>query len=161
MSEISSHTLKNNEIVGVLGNMLKLVFFDNSRVNAKRTFRDALEGQVLRLPALAMPDKSEISLKLKIDASNFNGDLSFSYFRNHLGALLSRISEQMKEGASVPILSAGDGVQRIVNIPVGHAKGDEVNVLAMGFDVRHAEIMIKLLYVDPEQFKPKGEEPAA
>lgn len=160
MAETSSHTLKNNEVVAVICNMMKLVFFDNTRVNAKRTFRDAEDGKTLRLPALKMQDESEVPMRLKLDASKFNGTLSFSYFRNHLGALLNRIAQQMETG-DVPVLVAEDRQQRIVNLPVGHEANGHVNVIAVGFTSGSDGLLINLMFLEPNQFQRKGEGTAA
>ena len=154
MAETSSHTLKNKEVVAVICNMMKMVFFDNTRVNAKRTFRDAEEGKTLRLPALKMQDQSEVPIRLKMDVSKFNGSLSFSYFRNHLGALLNRIAQQMEKD-EVPILVAEDRQQRIVNLPVGHEANGQVNVMAVGFNSGKDGLQINLMFLEPSQFQRK------
>lgn len=160
MSEVSSHSLKSNEMVSVLGNLLKLVFFDNSRNNAKRSFRDLEEGKTLRLPALTLPDESRTEVTLTMDCSECKGKVVFSSFKKHLAAVLGRIAKEMEAGNDVPILASEDGMQRVVNLPVAFKNDEHVNVLAAGFALKTAELELKLMYLDPSQFSAQGESAA-
>jgi len=162
MAETTSHTLKNKEVVAVICNLMKVVFFDNTRVNAKRTFRDLEAGKTLRLPSIKMKDESEVPVRMKLSVKNFDGSISFSYFRNHLGALMNRIAQRGQQD-DLPIILAQGNQQRIVNVPVGHEADGKLNVLALAFTSGKNGIMVDLMYVDPKQLQRTGDktEPAA
>lgn len=149
---MSSYNLKHNDLAAVIGNMIKLVFFDNTRINAKRVYQDGVQGKLMRLPAISMPDKSQLKVHLKINASEFVGTLSFSYFRKHLGLLLSRIAETLAQG-EIEVLSAEDGRQHIFKVPVAYVLNDTVNIMALGFDMENDVLTIKLMYLESNQFK--------
>lgn len=151
MTEVASQALKSNEIASVVGNMLKLAFFDNSRDNAKRSYLDLQSGKRLRLPALAIEKDARIDVLLSMDTSECQGKLGFSSFKKHLAAVLGRISQEMEAG-DVPLLASEDGKQRVINLPVAFKSGEDVNVLALGFELRTGELEIKVMYLPPNQF---------
>lgn len=152
MAETATHKLKNKDVVAVISNMLKLVIFDNTRDNAKRIFKDAASGKTLKLPPLKMQDETEVPLRLQLEAKNFQGNLSFSHFRNHLRALLNRVMMQGQQG-DIPMWVSQDGSRRMVNIPVVHDAQGVVNALAMGFTSSKQGIVINLLFLDPKDLE--------
>lgn len=156
MSDVSPQSLSGNEMVSVLGNFLKLVFFDNSRNNAKRCYRDLEEGKRVRLPSLTLADNSRTEVTLSMDISERRGKLAFSTFKKQMAAVLSRIAKEMEAGNDVPLLATADGMQRVVNLPVAFKEGDHTNVLAAGFHLKTGELELKLMYLDPSQFSAQG-----
>lgn len=150
MAETASHKLKNKDVVAFISNMLKLVVFDNTRDNAKRIFRDLHEGKTLNLPAIRMPDESEVQLRMNLDFKHFRGKPVFSQFRNHLRALLNQVMVRGQQG-DIPMWVAPDGSRRMVNLPIPMEIDGVLNVLAVGFASSDQGILINLVYVDPNQ----------
>ena len=155
MSNSSSLKLSNNEVAAVMGNLLKLAFFENTRTNAKRSYRELEDGKKLRLPALTVAEDSRVEVTLTMDMSERRGKLAFSSFKQHLAAVLERMAIEMQDN-DVPMLASDDGMQRVINLPIAHKTGGHINVLALGFHLQQAELEINLLFLDPAQFASQG-----
>ena len=109
-------------------------------------------------------------MDLKLDCSEFRGALNFSLFRDSVLALLSRLSDTLREEESaLPVMrlmdEAGQSTseRRLFGVPGVIVLDGVPNMLMMGATPSPSEpvILIELMYIDPEQFAQSPEPEAS
>ena len=109
-------------------------------------------------------------MDLKLDCSEFRGALNFSLFRDSVLALLSRLSDTLRdEDTALPVMRMMDesgqstSERRLFGVPGVIALDGVPNMLMMGATPSPSEpvILIELMYIDPEQFAQSSETEAA
>ena len=109
-------------------------------------------------------------MDLKLDCSEFRGALNFSLFRDSVLALLSRLSDTLRdEESALPVMRLMDETgqstseRRLFGVPGVIALDGVPNMLMMGATPSPSEpvILIELMYIDPEQFAQSPEPEAS
>ena len=140
-----------------------------SRTVGKRLFRELESGTRIAVTKLRMEDESEVRMDLKLDCTEFRGALNFSLFRDSVLALLSRLSDTLRdEESALPVMrlmdEAGQSTSsETLRVPGVIALDGVPNMLMMGATPSPSEpvILIELMYIDPEQFAQSPETEAA
>ena len=155
------HTLTDEQFATISVNILHQALIEVSRTVGKRIFRELEAGTRVSLTQLRMQDESQVRLDLTLDHTEFRGALNFSLFRDSVLALISQISETLKnEEVSLPTLRMMDesgqttSERRLYGVPGVIAVEGVVNMLMMGATPSPSEpvVLIELMYINPEQF---------
>ena len=157
----NEHTLTEEQLATISANILHQTLIEVSRTVGKRLFRELESGTRIAVTQLRMEDGSEVRMDLKLDRSEFRGALNFSLFRDSVLALLSRLSDTLRdEESALPVMRLMDETgqstseRRLFGVPGVIALDGLPNMLMMGATPSPSEpvILIELMYIDPEQF---------
>ena len=166
----NEHTLTEEQLATISANILHQTLIEVSRTVGKRLFRELESGTRIAVTQLRMEDGSEVRMDLKLDCSEFRGALNFSLFRDSVLALLSRLSDTLRdEESALPVMrlmdEAGQSTseRRLFGVPGVIALDGVPNMLMMGATPSPSEpvILIELMYIDPEQFAQSPETKAS
>ena len=166
----NEHTLTEEQLATISANILHQGLIEVSRTVGKRLFRELESGTRIAVTQLRMEDGSEVRMDLKLDCSEFRGALNFSLFRDSVLALLSRLSDTLRdEESALPVMrlmdEAGQSTseRRLFGVPGVIALDGVPNMLMMGATPSPSEpvILIELMYIDPEQFAQSPEPEAS
>ena len=166
----NEHTLTEEQLATISANILHQTLIEVSRTVGKRLFRELESGTRIAVTKLRMEDESEVRMDLKLDCSEFRGALNFSLFRDSVLALLSRLSDTLRdEDTALPVLRMMDesgqstSERRLFGVPGVIALDGVPNMLMMGATPSPSEpvILIELMYIDPEQFAQSSKTEAA
>lgn len=166
----NEHTLTEEQLATISANILHQGLIEVSRTVGKRLFRELESGTRIAVTQLRMEDGSEVRMDLKLDRSEFRGALNFSLFRDSVLALLSRLSDTLRdEESALPVMrlmdEAGQSTseRRLFGVPGVIALDGVPNMLMMGATPSPSEpvILIELMYIDPEQFAQSPEPEAS
>ena len=150
-------SLSTVKFLTIAVNLLNTAFLESTRTEAKKLFRQLLEGQVAPITHLEMEDKSVVRVDLALNRQCYPGNLSFSSFRTSLTLLLANAAETLKSPQELrtfrneqdPKNSVLFGVTAVV------IDGDVTSVLALGAETGRGgpNILLQLSYLDPAQFQ--------
>ncbi len=166
----NEHTLTEEQLATISANILHQTLIEVSRTVGKRLFRELESGTRIAVTQLRMEDGSEVRMDLKLDCSEFRGALNFSLFRDSVLALLSRLSDTLRdEESALPVMrlmdEAGQSTseRRLFGVPGVIVLDGVPNMLMMGATPSPSEpvILIELMYIDPEQFAQSPEPEAS
>ena len=166
----NEHTLTEEQLATISANILHQGLIEVSRTVGKRLFRELESGTRIAVTQLRMEDGSEVRMDLKLDRSEFRGALNFSLFRDSVLALLSRLSDTLRdEESALPVMrlmdEAGQSTseRRLFGVPGVIVLDGVPNMLMMGATPSPSEpvILIELMYIDPEQFAQSPEPEAS
>jgi len=105
----NEHTLTEEQLATISANILHQTLIEVSRTVGKRLFRELESGTRIAMTKLRMEDESEVRMDLKLDCSEFRGALNFSLFRDSVLALLSRLSDTLRdEDTALPVMRMMD-----------------------------------------------------
>lgn len=153
MAEAINHSLSYDRFLVMAANVLHKGFFEKTRTEAKKYFRDLEGAKQIPLTRVVMEDESTMDLLLSMDLNEYCGTPSYSVFRTHLALLLNRIKKALDEKEKIEILSDEAGVSHVFKLPVLHSSASNTNVLVLGWrDRPGAQMELQIIYLDPQQF---------
>ena len=155
MARIETQSIPREQFLTIAVNLLHRAFVESKRDDAKNLFRSVLEGKRAALTNVQMEDKSTIRFDLSMDASEYDGALNFGAFRASLTALLSNLAAALKSNQEITTFAAeGDPNNIIFGVTgVNVDRGiPSVLVLSTHADARDAAILLRLMYLDYNQF---------
>jgi hypothetical protein len=157
----NERTLTDEQFATISANVIHQSLIEVSRTVGKRIFRELEAGTRIALTQLQMEDGGQVRLDAKLDHSEFRGALNFSLFRDSVLAMLSRLSDNLRdEEASLPVMRMMDesgqatSERRLFGVPGVIVVDGVPNMLLMGATPSASEpvVLIELMYIDPEQF---------
>ena len=157
----NERTLTDEQFATISANVIHQSLIEVSRTVGKRIFRELEAGKRIALTQLRMEDEGQVRLDVTLDYSEFRGALNFSLFRDSVLAMLSRLSDNLRdEEASLPVMRMMDesgqatSERRLFGVPGVIALDGVPNMLLMGATPSASEpvVLIELMYIDPEQF---------
>jgi hypothetical protein len=137
-------------------NLLHRAFLQENRTKAKRLFRDVAEGKRVALTNVEMEDKSTVRFDLALDHSEYQGALNFGAFRSSLSVLLSNLAKAVQEKREISTYGAeGNEENMIFGVTGVTVERDipAVMVLSAATGGRDAAVLLRLMYLDYQQFQ--------
>ena len=121
---------------------------------ARGFFKTLKQGKTIKPGTLRLGKEVEAPLEIALDYTEFKGPgFNFDIFVAALHAMLQRISVRLKAKEDLNILSSDSG-SFLINLPGMVEHDGHVNILVMSLDFSVAkEITLRLMFLDPEQFK--------
>lgn len=158
-----SKEIGSDQLATIAANLLHQGILEAGRTTAKRIFRELEEGRALTLTKLKMEDGGLVRIDVTLDADAFRGAINYSAFRDGLLALVARLSDALREGASLPVFQPIDGPDslppamqgsRLFGVGGVTEHDGAVNVLMLGVrpDGEKPVVTLQLVYVEPDQF---------
>ena len=93
----NERTLTDEQFATISANVIHQSLIEVSRTVGKRIFRELEAGKRIALTQLRMEDEGQVRLDVTLDYSEFRGTLNFSLFRDSVLAMLSRLSDNLRE----------------------------------------------------------------
>ena len=160
MSQLETQSIPRDQFLTISTNMLYRAFIDASRTDAKKIFREISEGRTVRLTNLQMEDRSTVEFRLSMDHSEFRGRLNYSAFRASLGNLIGKIAKTLEEKKDIQTFGANNAEEAMIFGITGLTIEDgqpNLMVLSATMGARDANVMLRLAYLDPDQFVEKAD----
>jgi hypothetical protein len=155
MTQYSTQSITHETFLTMSANLLYRGFLDNSRTEAKKIFRELEKGTIVHLTKVQMEDKSTVQFDLALDHTEVKGTLNYGAFRASLATLVHNMGEALKEQPpKISVFSAeGDSNGNIFGITAVTEEDGQPRVMVLGSEVgEHAGVLLKLMYLNPEQF---------
>ncbi|WP_415242585.1 hypothetical protein [Zhongshania sp.] len=143
-----------SSVLAIAANLFKTCLLDAGRTEAKRYFKELESGRELYLTEMTMTDKSTIRVRLQLMLQEFRGQMNFSAFKLQLQMLCAELVKVIPAESEPIVMSDDSGRQLMFNIPaISNIDGD-FNVLLLGADLRrNDELILQLMFIDPEQYR--------
>ena len=109
MSHSKSHSLSQEKFLLLSVNLLHKSLLEPTRTEAKRFFKSLEQGQSVPLAAVAMEDQSTARFAVSLDHSEFRGRLNFTGFRASLVALVTNISQALRDERELTVFDSQQG----------------------------------------------------
>ncbi len=154
MSRFIQHSLTPERLLSVANNILYKVFLQSTRLDSKRLYSGLLEGRTAKLLTMALDDKTQVKVTLKMFADDYQGKLNYSAFKKHLALLLVNINQRLKSNSpdKVNMRSDSQAKNHLFNIPAMTRDGTQVNILMLGMSTQTpGKLVFTLNYLDPEK----------
>lgn len=146
------------ELVNLSCNLLHQGFIKNKKEHARSMYKDLKNGKNIIPGAITIGDKLELNLKLALDVSAFKGpSLSFPAFEIALKSMLVNLGDKLKNKKDLNILTSENGAM-LFNCPgVVQTTETQFNVMVMTIEPQFEkkELILRLLFVNPDQFEKK------
>jgi hypothetical protein len=156
MSASTTHSLSQDKFLTLAANLLYKAFLGNSRTQAKNVYKELAQGKTACLTTVQMEDKSTVRFDIALDHSEYRGTINFGAFRSSVTLLISSLSESLKEAEKIPVFSAhGDSNVMIFGVTAVTREAENANVMVLGADMAadRPSVLLKLMYLDHEQFE--------
>jgi hypothetical protein len=155
MAQLQTQSIPREKFLLMAINLLHKAFIESARTDAKNVYKDISAGKAIHLTTVKMEDDSTVRFNLSMDHSEFRGKLNYGAFRASLATLIANITEALREEKEFPVFNAdeSDG-NMIFGITAVTVEEEKPNVMVLGADVggQGAATMLRLMYLDPEQF---------
>ncbi len=155
MSQEETQSIPQAQFLTMSANLLHRAFIESTRTDAKNLFRQLAEGTRVALTRVEMEDKSLVRFDLSLDHSEYRGKLNYGGFRNSLGTLVANLSTALQKEQEISSFTAQDQPGKMMFGVTGvTVEEDQPNVMVLGADVSggQANVVLQLMYVDPQQF---------
>lgn len=136
-------------------NLLNRALLENTRTEAKKVFRELVDGRTVALTNVKLEDESMVRMDLAMDHSEFPGKINFRAFRTSLAVLLSNYVEALKNPESIKTFNKREDPSSMLFGITSVVVDDGVpSVLALGAETARpdASILLQLSFLDPQQF---------
>jgi hypothetical protein len=160
MAQYQTQSIPQEKFLLVAVNLLHKAFVESARTEAKNVYKVLAEGKAVPLTTVKMEDQSTIRFDLSLDQSEYRGKLNYGAFRASLLALIGNITQALRDEKELTIFNANDNQNvMIFGITAVTVEEDAPNVLVLGADSgsRAGASMLRLMYLDPQQFAAQEE----
>ena len=163
MSASTTHSLSQDKFLTMAANLLYKAFLENSRTKAKNVYKELLDKKEVPLTTVKMEDQSTIRFDVALDHSDYRGALNFGAFRANVTQLISSLGQALQKEETVPVFTSQDGSESVIfGVTALSREADETNVMVLSADISATRptVLLKLMYLDHEQFTANPEESA-
>lgn len=153
-------------------NTLHNYFFNVPKEKSRRLYKEIAAGESVGIATLTVGDNKEpgskepgskengIKLKLCLDQSEFKGHLTFHLFQGALGMMLRNIADKIQRKADLNIFTSSETGEILIHLPGLVEDRGHLNVLVMGIAPSKTGALIKLQFLDSDQFRKENPEAA-
>jgi hypothetical protein len=157
MTEQKTINIDARKLFNMGANLLVAGFVNQKPEAAKKLFKDIKQGAVVQSGQLTSEkDGVVIPIKLELDRSQYRGQFNYPNFEIALKALLTKFETEVRKDKELKDLrtltnESTGGI--LFNIPSGVQIGDDVNVLMMSVEPVDEALVVRLIFMEPEQFQ--------
>jgi hypothetical protein len=155
MAQLQTQSIPRAKFLLMAINLLHKAFIESARTDAKNVYKDISGGNAIHLTTVKMEDDSTVRFNLSLDHSEFQGKLNYGAFRASLATLITNINEALREEKDFPVFNADDTDSNMSSGDTAVTVEEEKpKVMVLGADVggQGAATMLRLMYLNPEQF---------
>lgn len=148
-------TINLHQLLPLTLQSLDRLFLRSQKEKAKKLFKEIADGKVIDLGSLTFEDKrlEPIKLRLALDHSEFVGLLTFHLFKVALQQTLQSIAVKLEKKQDLNIFESNDSEEIIFLTPGIIQQDEKINVMVVGVKPSLQAALIKLQFLDPEQFR--------
>ena len=157
MTDDQSINIDSRKLFNLGVNLLIAGFIRQKPEDAKKLFKDLKQGSQVTSGQLTSEQTGmAIPIKLELDRSEFRGQFNYPNFEASLKTMLQKFETEVRKDKELKDLhtltnDATGGL--LFNIPTGVKIGDDLNVLMMAVEPSEGYLAVKLLFMNPDQFK--------
>jgi hypothetical protein len=157
MTDDQSINIDSRKLFNLGVNLLIAGFIRQKPEDAKKLFKDLKQGSQVTSGQLTSEQTGmTIPIKLELDRSEYRGQFNYPNFEASLKTMLQKFETEVRKDKELKDLhtltnDATGGL--LFNIPTGVKIGDDLNVLMMAVEPSEGYLAVKLLFMNPDQFK--------
>lgn len=157
MTDDQSINIDSRKLFNLGVNLLIAGFIRQKPEDAKKLFKDLKQGSQVTSGQLTSEQTGmAIPIKLELDRSEYRGQFNYPNFEASLKTMLQKFETEVRKDKELKDLhtltnDATGGL--LFNIPTGVKIGDDLNVLMMAIEPSEGYLAVKLLFMNPDQFK--------
>ena len=157
MTDDQSINIDSRKLFNLGVNLLIAGFIRQKPEDAKKLFKDLKQGSQVTSGQLTSEQTGmAIPIKLELDRSEYRGQFNYPNFEASLKTMLQKFETEVRKDKELKDLHtltnhATGGL--LFNIPTGVKIGDDLNVLMMAVEPSEGYLAVKLLFMNPDQFK--------
>ena len=157
MTDDQSINIDSRKLFNLGVNLLIAGFIRQKPEDAKKLFKDLKQGSQVTSGQLTSEQTGmAIPIKLELDRSEYRGQFNYPNFEASLKTMLQKFETEVRKDKELKDLhtltnDATGGL--LFNIPTGVKIGDDLNVLMMAVEPSEDYLAVKLLFINPDQFK--------
>ena len=157
MTDDQSINIDSRKLFNLGVNLLIAGFIRQKPEDAKKLFKDLKQGSQVTSGQLTSEQTGmAIPIKLELDRSEYRGQFNYPNFEASLKTMLQKFETEVRKDKELKDLhtltnDATGGL--LFNIPTGVKIGDDLNVLMMAVEPSEGYLAVKLLFMNPDQFK--------
>lgn len=152
-------TMTQDELGRLAANLLHRAFVEATRTVSKGLYRRLIAGEVVPVTQLELADDQTVQLNMKLDTSEFRGDINFSQFRDGVVSLLQQLIPTLKSEGQLKSYHAKDQNDQFTDAvllgvtgPTQHGADVNVMMISMTPSKTEPQIEVGLMYMNPDQF---------
>jgi len=147
-------------------NALDSYFFRAHKEKARKLYKEIAAGEVVEIATLTFKDseQSQVKVKLALDHSQYQGHLTFHMFKLALQQTLRNIAAKLGRKEDLNLFSSPETTEVLVHLPGIIRDRNTLNVMVLGIHPQRNVALVKLQFLDPDQFRkevPEAEAMAA
>lgn len=144
-------------------NLLVAAFIKQKPENAKKLFKELKQGRQVSAGQLSAEQSNfKLPVKLELDRSEFRGQFNFPNFKVCLESLIHQFQIKVRQDKELKQLGTltNEATGGVLFKIAGPAQIDEdINVLMMAIEPGKDELLVRLMFMDPEQFRKPAQTP--
>lgn len=156
-SEQQEITIDLPKLFNLSANLLVASFQRQSEESLKRLFKELKQGgRVDAGQITAEQSGAVIPVQLQLERSAYKGQFNRPHFSAAVDILLQKLAGEVRKDPQLRqlrTLSSPDNREIVFNIPAGIKIGTELNVLMLSVLPCEDSLVVRLLFVDGEQFE--------
>ena len=156
MTEQQSINIDARKLFNLGANLLVAGFVKQKPEAAKKLFKDLKQGTRVSSGQLTSETTGAvIPIKLELDRSEYRGQFNFPNFDIAVRSLLQKFETEVRKDKELKDLrtltnEANGGI--LFNLPSGVEINGDINVLMMSVEPFEDCLMVRLMFMDPDQF---------
>ena len=157
MAEEQSINIDSRKLFNLGVNLLVAGFIRQKPEDAKKLFKELKQGVQISSGQLTSEQTGMvIPIKLELDRSEYRGQFNFPNFEISVKTMLQKIETEVRKDKDLKDLhtltnEATGGL--VFNVPTGVKIGEDINVLMMAVEPAGESLVVKLMFMNPEQFQ--------
>ena len=158
MAEEQSINIDSRKLFNLGVNLLVAGFIRQKPEDAKKLFKELKQGVQISSGQLTSEQTGMvIPIKLELDRSEYRGQFNFPNFEISVKTMLQKFETEVRKDKKLKDLhtltnEATGGL--LFNVPTGVKIGEDINVLMMAVEPAGESLVVKLMFMNPEQFQP-------
>ena len=157
MAEEKSINIDSRKLFNLGVNLLVAGFIRQKPEDAKKLFKELKQGVQISSGQLTSEQTGMvIPIKLELDRSEYRGQFNFPNFEISVKTMLQKFETEVrkdKELKDLHTLTNETTGGLLFNVPTGVKIGEDINVLMMAVEPAGESLVVKLMFMNPEQFQ--------
>ena len=157
MAEEQSINIDSRKLFNLGVNLLVAGFIRQKPEDAKKLFKELKQGVLISSGQLTSEQTGMvIPIKLELDRTEYRGQFNFPNFEISVKTMLQKFETEVRKDKDLKDLhtltnEATGGL--LFNVPTGVKIGEDINVLMMAVEPAGESLVVKLMFMNPEQFQ--------
>jgi hypothetical protein len=148
-------TINIDQLLTLSLNALDHYFFKSHKEKARKLYKEIAAGDAVEFASLTFNDAKipPIKVKLCLDHQEYKGHLTFHMFKSALQLMMRNIAGRLQKKKDLNIFTSKETGEVIVHLPGVIQDRENINVLVLGIAPSRQTALIKLQFLDSDQFK--------